>query len=88
MTKALGHLVEDVNLPPNKLREMLIHQVDLPEFLADHLYHVAQDHPDEIFDEKTDTVEQVTGNAPQPLIDFVREHLDQFQGQETVFLGV
>ena len=80
--------VEYVNLPADQWREILVHQVGLPEFLAHHLYNVAQDHQEGIFDKQTDTVKQVTGLAPQSLIDFVREHSPQFKGQENVFLGV
>jgi NAD(P)H dehydrogenase (quinone) len=84
----VGRPVEYVNLPAEQWRDILVDQAGLPEFLAEHLYNVAQDHQDGIFDEQTDMVEKVTGVAPQPLADFVRENLAKFKGQEAVFPGV
>ena len=56
----IGKPVEYVDLPKEQWLDILTHQVGFPEFLADHLYKVVQDHQDGIFDKKTDTVEQVT----------------------------
>jgi NAD(P)H dehydrogenase (quinone) len=86
--KEIGRPVEYVDLPVDQWRELLIRQVGLPEFLADHLYNVAIDHQEGIFDHQTDTVERLTGTAPQRLDEFVRERLALFKGEEAVFLGV
>jgi NAD(P)H dehydrogenase (quinone) len=84
----IGKPVEYINLPEDQWLDILVKQVGLPEFLANHLFKVAQDHQDGIFDKQTETVEQITGTAPQSLTSFVREHLAIFKGQEAVFLGV
>jgi NAD(P)H dehydrogenase (quinone) len=68
--------------------DMLIGQAGRPEFLAEHLYQVAIDHQDGIFNHQTDAVENLTGVAPRYPEDFVREHLALFKGDEAVFLGV
>lgn len=85
--QGMGRPVEYVDLPAEQWREILIQQVGMPEFLADHLYKVAIDHQEGIFDHQTDTVETLTGTAAQSLKDFVREHLALFKGEEAVFLG-
>ena len=84
----IGRPVEYVDLPAEQWRDILIGQTGLPEFLAEHLYQVAIDHQDGIFNRQTDAVETLTGVAPQRLEEFVREHLALFKGQEAVFLGV
>ena len=55
---------------------------------ADHLAKVAIDHQEGIFEVQTNTVTEVTGTAPQGLAEFVRAHLPQFKGEESVPLGV
>ena len=85
--QVMGRPVTYVDLPAEQWREILIQQVGMPEFLADHLYKVAIDHQEGIFDRQTDTVEALTGTAAQSLKDFVRENLAQFKGDEAVFLG-
>lgn len=80
--------VEHVDLPAEQWREILVSRMGLPEFLADHLYNVAQDHQEGIFDRKTDLVEQITGSAPKRLAEFVGDHIAQFRGQEAIVLGV
>jgi NAD(P)H dehydrogenase (quinone) len=84
----IGRSVEYVDLPVEQWREILMHQIGVPEFLANHLHQVAIDHQEGIFDQQTDTVEMLTGVAAQSLAEFVRKHLAKFKGEETVFLGV
>lgn len=84
----LGRAVTYVDLPVEQWHTILTEQVGLPAFLANHLHQVAIDHQEGVFEHKSDTVERVTGTAPQTLEAFVREHLPQFQGKENVFLGV
>ena len=84
----IGRPVDYVDLPAEQWRDILIGQTGLPEFLAEHLYQVALDHQDGIFNHQTDAVETLTGVAPQRLEDFVREHRALFKGEEAVFLGV
>ncbi len=84
----IGKPVEYVDLPAEAWEEILEKQVGLPKFLAVHLHKVALDHQDGIFDRQTNTVEEVTGVAPQRLAEFVRERLPLFKGEEAVFLGV
>jgi NAD(P)H dehydrogenase (quinone) len=84
----IGRTVEYVDLPVEQWHEILVKQVGMPEFLANHLHQVAIDHREGIFDHQTDTVEALTGTAPQSLAEFVRAHLAQFKGEESVFLGV
>jgi NAD(P)H dehydrogenase (quinone) len=84
----VGRAIEYVDLPAAQWRDILIKQVGLPKFLANHLHQVAIDHQHGVFDRQTDTVESITGIAPQPLVKFVRCHLAQFMGKEAIFLGV
>lgn len=84
----LGREVTYVDLPVEQWHPILTEQVGLPVFLANHLYQVAIDHQEGLFEEKNDIVERLTGATPQNLESFVREHLPQFQGKESVFLGV
>ncbi len=84
----IGHEVTYVDLPAEQWHTILTDQVGLPAFLANHLQQVAIDHQEGLFEIKNDTVERTTGTAPQSLASFVREHLPQFQGKESVFLGV
>lgn len=84
----IGRPIEYVDLPVEQWHEILIHQVGLPEFLANHLHQVAIDHQEGIFDHQSDTVQGLTGAAPQSLAEFVREHIAKFKGEEVVFLGV
>ena len=84
----IGRPVEYVDLPVEQWHEILVDQVGLPEFLANHLHQVAIDHQEGIFDHQTDTVKALTGAAPQSLPEFVREHLARFKGEQAVFLGV
>ncbi len=86
--RQIGRSVEYVDLPADPWHNVLIQQIGLPPFLANHLYKVAIDHQEGLFEQQNDTVERLTGIAPQSLDIFVREHLPQFQGKEEVFLGV
>jgi hypothetical protein len=67
--------VEYVDLPAEQWHAILTKQVGLPKFLANHLHQAAIDHQGGLFEHKTDTVECLTGTAPQNLKEFVREHL-------------
>jgi len=84
----IGSPVEYVSLPEARWKDILVNQVGLPEFLASHLYYVAQDHQEGYFDKVTDTVEEITGTPAQEFKEFVREHRRNFLGEEAVFLGV
>ncbi len=86
--QGIGRPVEYVDLPAEQWREILIQRIGLPQFLADHLYNVAIDHQEGIFDRQTDVVKTLTGIDPQSLALFVHLHLAQFKGREPVFLGV
>lgn len=84
----LGREVTYVDLPVEQWHTILTEQVGLPAYLASHLHQVAIDHQEGWFEHQTDTVQRLTGTAPQNLESFVREHLPQFEGKESVFLGV
>lgn len=84
----IGRPVEYIDLPAEQWRKILSDQIGLPKFLADHLYKVALDHQDGIFDLKTETVQHLTKTPPQGLRDFVRERLPLFKGEQEVVLGV
>jgi NAD(P)H dehydrogenase (quinone) len=77
----IGRPIEYVDLPVEHWHDILVHQLGLPEFLANHLHQVAINHQEGIFDHQTDTVEMLTGAAPQSLAEFVREHLAKFKGE-------
>lgn len=78
ISREIGKEVAYVDLPIDAWSEVLVGQAGLPEYLANHLAHVAQDHQDGVFDAETDTVERVTGRPPQPVEDFVRERRELF----------
>ncbi len=80
LSKELGRPVEHVDLPIDVWGQMLSERVGLPEFLVNHLMAVAQDHRDGVFNAVTDTVEWITGRAPQSLEAFVRVHAAEFGG--------
>ena len=84
LSEVLGQPVDYVNVPIEKWRTALVERMGHPEFLATHLAAVAQDHQDGIFSAETDVVEKIGGQAPQSLEDFVRSHLDMFQGDPSV----
>jgi NAD(P)H dehydrogenase (quinone) len=78
LSKELGKTVEYVDLPLDYWREALTQQPEFSEYLADHLTHVAQDHKDGVFSVQNDLVEQIGGQPPQSVEDFVRTHIDHF----------
>jgi NAD(P)H dehydrogenase (quinone) len=84
----IGSPVAYVDIPAEQWETILVEQVGLPPFLAEHLKKVAIDHQEGVFDQQTDTVETLTGSPPQSLRDFVKKALPLFQGNEAVFLGV
>lgn len=84
----LDREVEYVDLPADLWRAALTGQAGLPEFLANHLSLAALDHQEGLFEEQTDLVERLTSRPPQSLGDFVDAHRPQFEGTESVFLGV
>ncbi|MBL4575046.1 MAG: hypothetical protein JKY51_02975 [Opitutaceae bacterium] len=86
--KAINQHIDYVDLPAEQWREALLHQIGLPEFLAEHLYQVAIDHQEGIFDLQTDTVELLTGKPPQNLTEFALEHESLFVGKQAVALGL
>jgi hypothetical protein len=49
---------------------------------------VAIDHQEGLFEVQTKTVEALTGETPQNLSDFVREHEALFTGKEVFSLGI
>ncbi|MEE8608535.1 MAG: hypothetical protein V3S55_13090, partial [Nitrospiraceae bacterium] len=65
-------------LPIEQWRSILMEKGGIPEFLANHLAHVAQDHQDGVFSAKTDIVERIGGRPPQSLEDFIRANLKAF----------
>ncbi len=77
-TKVLGKPIKYVNLPIEQWRSILMEKGGIPEFLANHLAHVAQDHQDGVFSAKTDIVERIGGRPPQSLEDFIRANLKAF----------
>ena len=80
--------VEYVDLPIEQWRTALLEQAGLPEFLTDHLCNVAIDHQEGLFSEQTDTIEALTGQAPESLSDFVRANKAAFTGKKAVSLGL
>jgi NAD(P)H dehydrogenase (quinone) len=78
LSNELGKTVEYVDLPLDYWREALTQQPEFSEYLADHLTHVAQDHKDGVFSVQNDLVEQIGGQPPQSVEDFVRTHIDHF----------
>ncbi|MFQ5883440.1 MAG: NmrA family NAD(P)-binding protein [Candidatus Methylomirabilales bacterium] len=77
-TKELGKPIQYVNLPIEQWRRILMEKAGMPEFLASHLAHVAQDHQDGVFSAKTDIVERIGGRPPQSLQDFIRANAKAF----------
>jgi uncharacterized protein YbjT (DUF2867 family) len=77
-TKVLGKPIEYVNLPIEQWRSILMEKGGIPEFLANHLAHVAQDHQDGVFSAKTDIVERIGGRPSQSLEDFIRANAKAF----------
>lgn len=84
----LERRIEYVDLPAEAWHSVLTQQVGLPEFLANHLHKVAIDHQEGLFERQTDTVERLTGIAPQSLREYVAEQQAKFEGKEAVFMGV
>ncbi len=80
LTKGLDRPVEYVDLPIDVWEQVLTEQMGQPEFLVKHLTAVAQDHRDGVFNAVTDTVEQLTSQAPQSLEAFVQDHAAEFMG--------
>ena len=70
-----------MNLPLDQWREALVARPEFPEFLANHLVHVAKDHQDGVFSAETDVVEKVGGREPQSLQQFVRANRTKFVAQ-------
>ena len=81
LSDELGKAVEYVNLPLDQWREALVARPEFPEFLANHLVHVAKDHQDGVFSAETDVVEKVGGREPQSLQQFVRANRTKFVAQ-------
>jgi len=81
-SKELGKPVEYVDLPIEHWRQALIEKAGLPEFLADHLAHVAKDLQDGVFDAQTDVVERVSGLPAQSLEQFIQANRDRFVSGE------
>ena len=78
LSAELGKAVEYVDIPLDQWRQALVARPDFPEFLANHLAHVAKDHQDGVFSAETDVVERVGGQKPQSLQQFVRANRARF----------
>ncbi len=78
LSKELGKKIEYIDLPLENWRQALVKQPDFPEYLANHLVHVAKDHQDGVFSGQNDIVERIGGQPPQSVEDFVRTHIDHF----------
>lgn len=78
LSNELGKTVEYVDLPLDHWRQALVEQPNFSEYLANHLVHVAKDHQDGVFNVQNDLVEQISGQPPQPVEDFVRTNIDHF----------
>ncbi len=78
LSDELGEAVEYVNLPLEQWRQALAAKAEFPEFLTDHLTHVAKDHQDGVFSAETNVVEKIGGREPQSLRQFVRENRAKF----------
>jgi len=78
LSNELGKTVEYVDLPLDYWRQALVEQPNFSEYLANHLVHVAKDHQDGVFNVQNDLVEQIGGQPPQSIEDFVRTNIDHF----------
>ncbi|APA95781.1 NmrA family NAD(P)-binding protein [Nocardia seriolae] len=74
----LDRPIRYVDVPPEALRDNLIHRAHLPEWLAAHVAEIQllararPEHP-------TDTVARILGRPPRTLPDFLTEHLADFR---------
>ena len=80
LSAELGKLVEYVDLPIQQWRTILVEKFGFPDYLANHLAAVAQDHRDGLFTAVTDAVETIGGRPPQSVAEFVRANKAAFAG--------
>ena len=80
LTTLTGHEVRYVNLPPDELRDNLMHRAHMPAWLADHVTEIQQlalARPET----PTDTVTRILGRTPRTLDAFLDENRDLFGRQ-------
>ena len=87
LSEELAQPVAYVDLPLEQWRQALLKQAGFSEFLAEHLFHVAQDHRDGVFSAETDVVERIGGQPPQSLQQFVRANRAKFVGPRQAASG-
>ncbi len=78
LSEELGATVEYVDLPVDVWGDVISGVDGMNEFLVTHLKAVAVDHQNGIFSAETDVVEQIGGQPPQSLPEFIRENIDAF----------
>lgn len=78
ISQELGLPVEYVDLPVDVWGDIISGMDQMNEFLVTHLKAVAVDHQNGIFSGVTDVVEQIGGQPPQSLPEFIRENIEAF----------
>ncbi len=74
-----GKKIEYIDLPLEDWRQVILKQPGFTEYMANHLFHVGKDHQEGVFSGQNDVVEQIGGQPPQSLEDFIQENLVAFK---------
>lgn len=78
LSKVLGRTIEYIPIPIENFKEVLASMNFTPHFIQ-HISNVAQDCRDGIFAGTNKIVEQLTGQSPMPIEDFIIKNKEAFQ---------
>lgn len=78
-SKAFGHLIKYVDMPIEDWAVQELKPLDLPDHVYNHIYTVAHLHKENRYDRLVHSVEELTGEKPMSVKEWIGAHIVEFQ---------